>query len=65
MNAKQFREKYAVTECKRICLAAGTTYGYFQHLCTGERKPSIELAKRLEKVTKGELKAVDLLGLSE
>ena len=65
MNAKQY---YEHTRRNRQVLLdvlkeADTNMAYFRQLAYGFRKPSVEMAKRLEVASGGEMKAAKLLGL--
>ncbi len=60
MNAKQYKDKYGKAACVKVAEKAGTNYVYFYQLVNGDRRPSVELAKKLVKASKGEL---DLLSL--
>jgi transcriptional regulator with XRE-family HTH domain len=48
MDAKTFLEQYGKAEAERICKLAGTSYAYFTQLATGNRRPSADLALKLE-----------------
>jgi hypothetical protein len=48
----------------RLAAAVGTSKGYLHDLCNDpNRRPSIELAKKLELATGGKVTALGLLGL--
>lgn len=57
---KEYLFKYAIP-VKRFAADLGVSASYLYQLLRKERKPSLELALKIEKVTKGELSAEDLL----
>jgi DNA-binding transcriptional regulator YdaS (Cro superfamily) len=50
-------------EQKDFAAAIDVTPSFISHLALGKRKPSVDIAKRIEKATKGKVLAAVLLGL--
>lgn len=48
MNAIDFMRNYGQAETERVAKAAGTTLAYFRQIAYGHRRPSPDLAERLE-----------------
>lgn len=45
--------------------ALKTSKGYLHEIAKGKRRPSVEMARRIETATQGKVKAIGLLGLKE
>lgn len=52
-------------EQKDFAESIGVSHSYVSFLALGKRKPSVDIAKRIEKATKGKVLAAVLLGLVE
>jgi len=48
MDALNFMKKFGAEEAERVSHKAGTTFGYFKQIAYGHRRPSPELADKLE-----------------
>jgi len=55
MNAHQFLKMYGAVEADRVATCAGTTLGYFKQIAYGHRRPSPELAEKLEDMSDGRM----------
>ena len=60
MNAKDFLKEYGTEKASAVAKKAGTSLGYIQCIAYKNRRPSPELAMRLEKASKGIIKRADL-----
>lgn len=47
-----------------VARALGNNVRYMAYIVSGDRLPSVKLAKKIEEYTKGEVKAIDMLKLS-
>lgn len=61
MNAKQYLDTYGKKGAEDVAIKAGTKLSYFLLIAKSLRRPSVELAKRLEKASGGEMGWVELL----
>lgn len=61
MNAKSFLELHGAARAKQVAEVAGTNLRYFRAIAKGDRRPSVELAKRLVKASGHELDLISLL----
>lgn len=61
MNAQTYLEVHGKTKFKAVVEEAGTTWGYMHQILKRERRPSVELAKKLVKASNNELDFVSLL----
>ena len=61
MNAKQYLDKYGKEGAEKVAIKAGTKLSYFLLMAKAIRRPSVELAKRLEKASNGEMGWIELL----
>jgi hypothetical protein len=53
MDAMSFWKKSGIEKTRDVCFLAGTTYEHFKHIAHKRRRPSVELAHRLIKASKG------------
>lgn len=63
MNLDEYLWKNKVRQ-RDFAALIGSTDSMVSWLRSGGRRPSVELAKRIEKATNGEVTAVELLGLT-
>lgn len=61
MTALQFLKKYGKEESERVAIEAGTNFVYFYQIARGFRRPSVNLAERLEVASKKKMKFEELL----
>lgn len=61
MDANSFLKKFGKDEAGRVAEAAGTTYLYFYQIALGHRRPSVDLATRLESESGGRMEFAALL----
>lgn len=61
MTALQFLKKYGKEESERVALAAGTNFVYFYQIARGFRRPSVDLAEKLESASNKKMKFAELL----
>ena len=61
MDAKTFKDKYGIGECRRVAELAGTNYDYFYQIATRFRRPSVEKAQALVEASDGRLDLLSLL----
>lgn len=61
MDAYTFLKQYGREESERVAESAGTTFAYFYQLALGHRRPSVNLASRLEMASDGRLDFTSLL----
>lgn len=61
MNAREYLDKHGKERAEAVAKAAGTNLAYFCQIAAGIRRPSVNLAQRLVKASKGELEFVALL----
>lgn len=55
MDALAFLQAYGREEAERVAKLAGTTFGYFEQLAYGYRKPRPELMWQLVKASNGRM----------
>lgn len=60
MNARDFLTKAGTEKAEAVAQKAGTTLGYLQCIAYKNRRPSPELAMRLETASNGAMKRSDL-----
>ncbi len=60
MSPMQYLKSYGPEITTRMCEKAGTTYAYFEQIAYGFRRPSPDMAKRLESASDGDLNAVEM-----
>lgn len=65
MTALQFLKKYGKEEAERVAIDAGTNFVYFYQIARGFRRPSVNLAERLEVASKKKMKFEDLLRVAK
>lgn len=61
MNARDFFDQHSHHEVRRVAILAGSSYDYLYQVAHGYRRPSPELAERLEKASDGRMDRVSLL----
>jgi len=61
MNLKNFVNTYGHARARELAAKANTTPRYLYAIARGERRPSVELAKRLVKASNYELGLIELL----
>ena len=61
MDAKQYWKRHGSEKSREVATAAGTSWGYFEHIMHGRRRPSPELAERLVEASGGQMDFVSLL----
>lgn len=62
MDAKTFSKKYGSGEYARgVVAAAGTTWAYWRHIVSAQKRPSPDLARRLCEASQGEMTVDELL----
>lgn len=64
MNLNAYLEANKLSR-KDFAPSIDATPSMVSHLANGKRRPSVELAKRIEKATHGKVPAAELLGLVE
>lgn len=52
---QEWLKKATASERDRVAAAAGTSVGYLYQIAGGHRKPSLELSKKLQAATDGDL----------
>ncbi len=65
MDAQTFKDQFGKAECEAVASAAGTNYAYFHQIATGNRRPSVGLAKKLVEASGGRLGFMELLLANE
>ena len=65
MTALQFLKKYGKDEAERVAIEAGTNFVYFYQIARGFRRPSVNLAERLEVASKKKMKFEELLRVAK
>ena len=61
MDAYSFLKKFGREESERVAEAAGTNFAYFYQIALGHRRPSVDLASRLESASDGQMDLAALL----
>jgi hypothetical protein len=61
LDAMSFWKQAGITETRRVCDLAGTSYEHFKHIAHKRRRPSVELANRLIKASNGQMSFEKLL----
>jgi hypothetical protein len=61
MNAIDFLKYFGQTETEAVAKTAGTTLAYFKQIAYRHRRPSPELAEKLEEASSGRLDFRSLL----
>ena len=60
MNAREFLKQYGTEKAEAVAIKAGTTLGYLQCIAYQNRRPSPDLAKKLQSASGGAMKRADL-----
>ena len=60
MNALEYLKINGQVEAEKLAIKAGTNLAYFRHIAYGQRKPSPDLARAIEKASKGEVTKEEL-----
>ena len=55
MDALLFMKQFGDAEAERVSREAGTTFGYFKQIAYGHRRPSPDLAEKLEEASDGQM----------
>lgn len=55
LTPMQYWQKYGQTHCERLCQVVGMSYGYWKRICNLRARPGLDLARRLEDLTEGEM----------
>jgi hypothetical protein len=61
MDALSWWQKVGTPAAKAAAEEAGTTWGYFRLIARRFKRPSVDLAMRLSKASRGRMKMDDLL----
>lgn len=61
MDAMTYWKWYGKPHCERLCAQVGTTYNYWKHICNQQKRPSVDLARKLVAASNGELSLEKLL----
>ncbi len=61
MNALEFFKEYGTAEGRRVAILAGTSYAYLWQVAHGYRRPSPEMAVKLEAASDGRMDRVSLV----
>lgn len=61
MDALEYLKTHGEPHCEAMALRAKTSLGYFKQIAYRHRRPSVDLARALERETQGALSAADLL----
>jgi len=65
MDAKTFKTTFGNEEAKMVCKEAGCSWIYYYMICSGIRRPSVNLAHRMVKASGGRLDLISLLPSTE
>lgn len=61
MDPLRYLKLHGDDHCDDVAKRAGTTLAYFKQIAYRHRRPSVDLARALERESKGDLSAVDML----
>lgn len=61
MNARDFYDEYGRHELKRVAILAGSNYAYLWQVARGYRRPSVDMAEKLEAASDGRMDRVSLV----
>jgi len=61
MNTKQFLALYGRDRAVKVAEDAGISYGYYLQYVSGVRRPSADMAIKLEEASDGDLDMVSML----
>jgi hypothetical protein len=61
MDALEFLRARGDEHVGKIAVRAGTTLAYFKQIAYRHRRPSVDLAKALERESRGDLSATEML----
>lgn len=65
MTLNQYLKSHERGELTALAGRLGTSKGYLHDIAKGNRRPSVEMAKAIEKATGGQVPAMVLLGLAK